>query len=313
MAKTKSTPLVSVILCTYSSDNYSHFKAAAESILHQTYPAVELVVVVDGTEALYNRVISDYANRDDMLTHLNPENQGLLRSRNTGAELASGDIVAFIDDDAKADPEWLVKLASAYQERDIGAVGGKMEPKWLVGEPTYLPEEFYWLVGVTHKGFPTEDGEVRNTFGSNLSFKRDRFLELNGFDAEIGGRKGDRNLQGGETELCARYAATYGEGIWYEPEAVVEHKVFEFRTEKRWLIERAFWQGYSKRAMATMVPESAAVEGDYLRNLLLQFVPNRVVGLIKRPRWSEMLEFLMIWILLISVGLGYAYGLVKWR
>jgi len=65
---------------------------------------------------------------------------------------------------------------------------------------------------VTHRGFVDEPGEVRNTFGSNISFRTDVFNELGGFDVEIGGRKGDTNLQGGETELCARMKTEYGMG-----------------------------------------------------------------------------------------------------
>jgi len=87
-----------------------------------------------------------------------------------------------------------------------------MTPAWVAGKPSFLPEEFYWLIGVTHRGFADGPGEVRNTFGSNISFRADVFAELGGFDVDIGGRKGDKNLQGGETELCARMREAYGQG-----------------------------------------------------------------------------------------------------
>ena len=227
---------VSVVLCTYAEDMYDHFCEAADSILSQTYEEVELVVIVDGTPEVYDRVEADYGDRDDVIISCNDDNVGLLKSRNRGADLASGDVVAFIDDDAVAHEEWIARLVRAYEEEDAIAAGGKMVPEWVAGKPSFLPAEFYWLVGVTHRGFADGPGEVRNTFGSNISFRADVFAELGGFDVDIGGRKGDKNLQGGETELCARMRTNYKQGVWYEPEAEVAHKVFAYRTDLFWLL-----------------------------------------------------------------------------
>ncbi|MDY6775301.1 MAG: glucosyl-dolichyl phosphate glucuronosyltransferase [Halobacteria archaeon] len=306
---------VSVVLCTYSLDMYDDFKEAVESLLSQTYDELEVVVVVDGTDEVYERVEDDYGGRDGVVLHLNDENLGLLRSRNKGAELSSGDVVAFIDDDAVADEEWVDELVATYQRHDALAAGGKMVPDWVAGKPSFLPEEFYWLVGVTHRGFvdDEEEQEVRNTFGSNISFRRDVFLKLGGFDPNIGGRKGDKNLQGGETELCARLYDEYGERVWYNPDAEVAHKVFDYRTSKKWLLERAFWQGYSKRAMEVLVPESGGEEDEFLGKLLLDFMPDRLRNAVVDLSLTEAKKFVMLGVLTMCVGLGYFYGISKWR
>lgn len=303
---------VSIVLCTYSIDMYEHFREAAESVLSQSYNDVELVVVVDGTDEVHERVVEDYGDCEDLVIHCNEENVGLLESRNTGAELGSGDVVAFIDDDAVADEEWVAELVESYEEQDALAVGGKMVGEWIAGKPSFLPEEFYWLVGVTHRGFADGSGCVRNTFGSNISFDREVFLELDGFDTDIGGRQGDANLQGGETELCARLDSEYDERVWYNPDAVVAHKVFEYRRKFWWLVDRAFWQGYSKRAMETLVPESGGEEGEFLRDLVSEFVPNRVRGLIRSPSLVAVLQLVMLFVFTGCVGGGYVYGAWKW-
>jgi len=302
---------ISVVLCTYMLDMYDHFREAADSVLDQTHDDVELAVVVDGTPKLYDRVESDYGDRDDVIISCNDENLGLLASRNRGAELSTGDVIAFIDDDAVADEKWVERLVRAYEE-DAIAAGGKMTPKWVAGKPAYLPEEFYWLVGVTHRGFADGSGEVRNTFGSNISFRADVFANLGGFDADIGGRKGDRNLQGGETELCARMREEYGQGVWYDPEAEVAHKVFEYRTEFRWLVDRAFWQGYSKRAMESFVDDEGGEEGAFLYTLMNEFLPTRAIDLIRNPSVGALLRFLSLFQFTAAVGLGYAYALWDW-
>jgi len=291
---------------------YPHFTEAAESILSQTYDDVELVVIVDGTQSVYDRVVADYGDRDDIIIECNEENVGLLESRNRGGEIATGDVVAFIDDDAVADEEWIERLVQAYETEDVIAAGGKMIPEWVAGKPSFLPEEFYWLVGVTHRGFAEGPGEVRNTFGSNISFRAGIFEELGGFDVDIGGRKGEKNLQGGETELCARIQTKYGQGVWYDPEAVVAHKVFEYRTEFRWLVDRAFWQGYSKRAMETYIETDSDEENEFLLRILSEFIPHRLQKSISQRSQEELLQVITLCIFTVSVGVGYLYGLIKY-
>jgi hypothetical protein len=162
------------------------------------------------------------------------------------------------------------------------------------------------------RGFADGPGEVWNTFGSNISFRADVFAELGGFDVDIGGRKGDKNLQGGETELCARMREEYGQGVWYDPEAEVAHKVFEYRTEFRWLVDRAFWQGYSKQAMESFVDDESGEEGAFLGALLSTYIPNRVQSLVRNPEVAEAQRLIMVFVLTASVSLGYLYGIIHY-
>jgi len=210
---------VSVVVCCHTTDRHEDLRDAFDSLLDQTYDDVEVVFVSDGSDELYGLVDDQYGDRDDFVTLVNDENLGLSASRNRGIEASSGDVVAFMDDDAVADERWVETLVETYDEHDAVAVGGCMTPIWVAGEPSHLPEEFYWLVGVTHRGFAggrDDVQEVRNTFGSNISFRRDVLDELGGFDASIG-REGDAHLQAEEPELCARMAREYGRGVVYNP------------------------------------------------------------------------------------------------
>ena len=186
-----------------------------------------------------------------------------------------------------------------------------MTPIWVAGEPPFLPAEFHWLVGVTHPGFAAPGEEVRNTFGSNISFRRHVFDAIGGFDASLG-RSGAALGQGEETEFCVRMRATLGKGVIYAPRAEVGHKVFAWRTGKRWLLARAFWQGYSKRAMEQLVSTGARrTEGRFLRQLLTRSVPRRVAQLVRRPNWNEMTQLVSLGVLTLTVGVGYLYAIVR--
>lgn len=304
---------VSVVVCTYAPDMYEHFQEAAESVLDQTYDDTELIVVVDGDDELCTMVRGDYFDLDDVVVHCNDENRGLSYGRNKGAQLATGEVVAFMDDDAIADTRWIEELVGAYDRHDALAVGGRMTPEWVAEKPDFVPAEFYFLFGVTYRGFPTEETEVRNTFSSNLSFRRGVFLDLDGFREHLG-KRGTNDLQGGETELCSRLYEQYGRGVIYNPDAIVAHKVFDYRTKFRWLVTRAFWQGFSKRMMETESPEAIEREWGFLGQLVRRFIPARVKSLVRRPSFEEAKQLGVLIVFLGAVGLGYGYGAVAgWR
>ena len=218
---------VSIILCTHRSERYEDFLEAINSLLSQSYNNLEIVVVVDGNRELYDRILKIEIEEADKVKGkvkviLNEKNLGLSESRNKGIKEAKGDIIAFFDDDAVADEDWLKELERMYGEYDAIAAGGRLMPKWITKKPKFLPEEYYWLVGATHKGFPEEITEVRNTFGSNLSFKAEVLKALGGFRSEMG-VKGKGLLQGEETELCERMREKFGRGVVYNPDAIVYH------------------------------------------------------------------------------------------
>ena len=303
---------VSVVICTYSPDMFDAFSESVDSILDQTYDDIELIIIIDGNSELYERVVDEYGDFESVQIHLNEENIGLSASRNNALEYVSGDVVALIDDDAVADPHWIEELVGVYERRDAIAVGGRMVADWVAGKPEFLPAEFYWLIGVTYKGFAEPGEEVRNTFGSNISFKRSVLEELGGFEPAVG-RQGDNKLQAHETEFCARMQREYGQGVIYNPNAIVKHKVFDFRTNKQWLGKRAFWQGYSKRALEVLVPETTTdEESAFLRQLLFEFIPGRIKGLVLSPSILKLKQFVTLLLLTGLVGAGYIYGLIKW-
>ena len=298
---------VSVIVCTNRNDRYQDFIDGVNSLLSQTYRDTEIIVVVDGNKELYKRIVEYHKSNlnTNLKILLNQENLGLSESRNRGIKEAKGDIIAFFDDDAVADKDWINELVKMYIEHDAIAVGGKLLPKWIAKKPNFLPEEYYWLIGATHKGFPEKITEVRNTFGSNISFKANVIKALGGFKREMGIKEGKRGfLQGEEVELCARMRHKFGRGVIYNPRAVVHHKIFDYRIKLQFLLKRAFWQGYSKKAMKKLVRDSMYEERGFLKNLVVKSVPE----LLKK---RELKKLIFILICTIAIGSGYLYGFVQ--
>lgn len=301
---------VSVVVPTYSPDRYEDFRDCVDALLSQTYDDVEIVIIVDGNETVSEWARDDYGEYENVVIYESDDDAGPLSRGNMGVIQSSGDIVALTDDDATPSEDWVEQLVDAYERHDAIAVGGRIEPEWIEGKAEYIPEEFYFLIGATHRGFPTEEREVRNTFGANLSFRRDIFMKLGGI--KLGGID-PSSVQGRETEFCSRLRQTYGEGVIYTPDAVVSHKIYKYRKEPKWLIERAFWQGYSKRAMEKLVPDSSDEESDQLQRLLFKFIPRRLWNLLISPSKVKLSQLIMLFALLGATGIGYLYGILRWR
>jgi len=101
---------VSVVVATHAMARFDEFREAVESVLDQTHDETEVIVVVDGDEAVYDRALALFGDAEGVRLYCNDGNRGVSATRTRGAELASGEIVAFIDDDAVADPEWVAEL-----------------------------------------------------------------------------------------------------------------------------------------------------------------------------------------------------------
>jgi hypothetical protein len=125
------------------------------------------------------------------------------------------------------------------------------------------------------------------------------------------GKRGENNLQGGETELCVRLHQETGERVIYNPDAVASHRIYDYRTDRTWLLERSFWQGYSKQYMEQLAEGSTDTEYEFVADIVTKFIPERVRSLITRPSVDRLDEFAMLLLLTGAAGGGYGYALIK--
>ena len=305
------SPLVSVVITTYDEEIYDDFAACVQSVLDQSYEHVEVVIVTE-TDHAEERVFDQFAELPSV-NHVHSEHSlNLASARNLGARRATGDIYAFIDDDAVADQEWLAQIVDAYESEAALAVGGKLTAKWPDAGPKYLPPEFYWLVGVTHRGFSEEAGPVRNTFGANISFRGDVFDKLGGFDVQFGKDHG-HNLQSEETELCVRLREGFRRDLYYVPEAVVSHRVYDWQLSWRWLINRAFWQGYSKKLLSSKTQSSQKTELDFFKYIMSESIKLYIKEMYKDKSAVPIGRLIMMYVLTLSVGIGYLTAIIGRR
>ena len=246
---------VSVVVCTYHDERLPLLEQGLRAVRQQRWPAAEVIVVVDHNSGLLARLQESYPG----LTVIpNEQARGLSGARNTGLVRASGDIVAFLDDDAVPEPDWVGRLAAAYEPGVLG-VGGLIVPNWAGGRPPWFPAEFDWVVGCTYRGSRPDAGPVRNVLGANMSFRSHELREIGGFRDGIG-RIGRRPLGCEETEACLRLAARWpGCEIRYEPAARVHHYVPSERGTWTYLLRRCWAEGVSKARVAALAGRTPAL------------------------------------------------------
>ena len=306
---------VSIIVCTHSLDNFQNLIDAIESVLNQTHKELEIVIVVDGKQELYDKIIEVYNAHGNIKIMVNKESLGAFGAGNIGVKAAKGDIIAFLDDDAVADREWIKNLVDIYTKSDAISVGGKILPIWVTKKPDYFPDELGWLVGITHEGFAEEKVyEIRNTFGPNMSFRKEVFEKIGLLNEKLGFAKGGTTyMQGAESEFALRMKNKLGKGVIYNPNAIVYHRIPLSKTRPRVLLRRGFYQGYSKALMKRLSPspETLATEESYLKDLLLKYIPRRVKHILSLNMTKEIKQVSFLTATIISVGLGFFYGYVK--
>ena len=260
---------ISVIICAYSEDRWDELVAAVESVQQQTQCPTEIIVVIDHNPALLRRVQEHV--RGAMIVE-NRQARGLSGARNSGIAVASSRIIAFLDDDAQASPDWLMLLNQEFADPQVLGVGGAVTPLWADDEPAWLPEEFHWVVGCTYRGMPQTVTPIRNPIGANMAFRREVFDKVGGFRNGIG-RVGKWPVGCEETELCIRAGQHWPQNVFlYQPQARVFHRVPGSRTSLRYFRSRCYAEGLSKAIVARYVgtKDSLASERAYTLRVLPQ-------------------------------------------
>lgn len=241
----KSTPVISVIICTIMKTSY--LSQCIESVLTQSLPCEYEVILVNNrinTEEKIDGVVQTLSLRSDIRSSIEPK-EGLSYARNHGASIARGEILVFLDDDAIAQPEWLSAILKTYQDYpDAVSVGGKIDLFWESPAPEWLHPALNGYLGELNYGsgiFPIQHNQRLG--GGNFSITKSWFEQCGGFSTRLG-RDHNSLLSGEETELFIRIWERGGK-IYYNSDAAVMHPALRNRMNKDFFRKRVYWGGRS--------------------------------------------------------------------
>jgi GT2 family glycosyltransferase len=273
-----NTPLLSIVVTAYTTERLNDIFELLDSIKTQTYHYLEIIFVAERSQDLFVKVKS-YAgeNRINVKMLFNSGEAGLSAARNIGIRESKGEIVAFIDDDTVLFPTWAEETIKAYKDDSIIGITGPALPLWEDTSMSWFPEELYWIISCTGWSGWTELKEVRNAWGMNMSFRREAFDKSGLFLNEFGYHKG---LMAEDNEFSLRVRQQTAKRIMYCPSARVMHRVHRYRLSTKFIKERAYWIGYSRRTLKKQTVAGVdkldvlGQEHDLLKRILSDLLPN---------------------------------------
>jgi O-antigen biosynthesis protein len=202
---TDDWPPMSVVVCSYNGERW--IRGCLDALLRIDYPNHEVIVVDDGSTDATGEIAAEYAD----FTLVKTENVGLSSARNLGMRAAVGEIVAYVDDDARPEPDWLRQLARRFMETRHAAIGGPNIPP---------PDDGAIADCVANSpGGPIHvmlsDEEAEHVPGCNMAIRKATLEDVGGFDPTF-------RIAGDDVDLCWRLHRR-GLTVGFSPGAVVWH------------------------------------------------------------------------------------------
>jgi glycosyltransferase involved in cell wall biosynthesis len=266
------------VICTHNRADY--LTQAIRSVLEQRMTAdrYELIVVDNRSTDRTREVVRPFESNGSVRYEFEGV-LGLCHARNTGWQRARGRYVAYLDDDAVAEPGWLAAIEEAFSTTPgVGVVGGRVDPIWAGDRPPWLSDEIALSLTIQnwsehHKVI--EDLGREWLVGANMAVPRSVLADMGGFHPSLD-RVGSRMLSSGDVFL-EKQILRRGHVCLYHPKMAVRHLVPKSRLNKRWFIRRYYSQGLSDTAMRLI--EEAPSRKERLRLALAM-----ASGLLRSPR-----------------------------
>jgi len=232
---------ITVIVCTYNRCRslVRALDSLAVSVLSETIKW-EVLVVDNNSSDQTRAMVEDFCRRyPGRFRYLFEPQQGKSHALNAGIREASGDILAFVDDDVMVEPIWLQNLTSVLDDSQWAGSGGRILPARGFDPPRWLAIDGpYNLLGALCAYCDPGDvpGELKDPpFGANMAFRKEMFERYGHFRTDLGPFPTSK-LGFEDTEFGRRLMAG-GERLCYAPSAVVYHEVPENRVRKEFFLE----------------------------------------------------------------------------
>ena len=283
----------SAIICTHNRAK-SIINAVA-SLIDQSIAKgkYEIIIVdnasTDNTAELLKKEFSCISN----LRYIFEPEIGLSKARNTGIEHSRGEYVAFLDDDATADYNWLKEVDNFLKNnKDVDCLGGKINMVWNTNAiPKWLTSNLYHYLCCLDLGKSCYLDKP-NLGGANIFFKKDTLILLNCFSLKLG-RKGNELYSGEETHVQLKILEK-NRKIFYLHEAIVYHHIDTRRLSKKSFIKQAFSQGISSGILYKNFIDSRKMLTKFLaRNLILSPIKNLLLLLLYFPCINRNFRYLV--------------------
>ncbi len=237
---------LSVIICTYRHQNRAlGLKKTTLSLSKKENNNFLLeIIIVDNGGSLSESEKSELSAINSKIVFIVENEIGLSVARNTGVRNSNSNIIAFTDDDVWVSETWAENILEVYKNSSVRCAGGKvnMTNMEIIKDKKWLTNYFLRFLFPTE--FPEHTGQIIAPYflvGANMSFRKDVFEKYGLFDRKLG-RIAKKLLSCEDTEFIERLPK---ENIFFIKGAVVYGDIDEKRLNRKYMLKRLYWQGYS--------------------------------------------------------------------
>ena len=218
---------LSIVICTYNRSSF--LREGLEAIVQQRLAfldvPIELIVLDNNSSDDTSFVVEEFQNEFSSisLVYYLEKQQGLSYSRNRAIQIAKGKFIAFLDDDAVVNKNWLTILLHAINNIDAHVFGGPIYPRFEIPCPAWIDSNYFIRKFKKKNGYLYGLSEIEGFAGGNVCFKKDVFDQIGYFDTSIG-MIGNTLGLGEETDLFARlYDSSYEAKLYNLQEMSIIH------------------------------------------------------------------------------------------
>jgi len=287
---------LSIIICSYNRASY--ISDALTSLYNQSSELDNFEVIfvdnnsTDNTKEVY--AIWRQTNTNGQFTFISETKQGASFARNTGAAIAKGQWVCFMDDDAVATPNYVENILKHIQNKpDAVGFGGRIIPKYIPSEPKWMSYYVSSLVGnFDYAPIPCAFENGKYPLESNMIVKKSVYDKIGGFNVNLPGVVGTLRIGGEGKELFYKILAL-GHIIYYDPAICVHHvvEVKKLTSEYMYRVASGIGRGEKTRTLAISKTAYLIKVLEYFLKLgaavilgfkyALQFTPSKIWPIVK--------------------------------
>ena len=257
---------ISVVICSYNRALY--ITDAMDSLYQQTIDKAfyEVIVVnnnsTDNTIPICEKYISEH--QDAHFIFCNESKQGASFARNTGAAIATGELLCFMDDDAIAANDYLERIIQFFETHtDAGGLGGRIIPKYIPEEPKWMSVYVSSMVGhFNYSQTVVEFSDNKYPLESNMIVRHIDFNLIGGFNINLPGVVGTVRIGGEGKDFFFKLKAL-GRKIYYDPFIQVQHVVEIAKLTPEYLYRVASGMGRGEKVRTQKIGQFA-----YLKKII---------------------------------------------
>lgn len=301
---------ISAIICTYN--RAKQLAKALASLQNQTLPQKDFEVLVIDNNSIDNtkQTVQQQILKTQNIHYYFEPIIGLSQARNTGWRNSNSEIIAFLDDDAIANKDWLESILSAFAlaPKNTACVSGKILPRWEKPKPEWLPEKMLSFLSIVDYG-NTAFVAKKNQWlgGGNSAYKKHGLEETGGFNTALG-RRGN-NLLSHDENFLREQLEKKDYCYYYSPKIIITHNISAERLNKQWFYSRYFWEGVSSAIEQAVLTKKSWIKRIFLGIggvLTIIFSKKRLSSLLFPDDTAEKLETKCK----TFARLGYCYGIL---